>query len=148
MNPPSKFQRHINQQRKFAGGSWSNIEDTKEWCGEYWSEKRADGTGWDSGYKNSDAYDELSDPTHRFVWAGYDTGSYEGSAAACWVDWEGKCWYASCSHCSCNGLDIWVPEESNEAYLRNMLGDQSIADVFEQVMKEVKYEKDILHSTV
>ena len=52
--------------------------------------------------------------------ARYDAEGYEGSAAVLYVD-EGKLFWVSGSHCSCNGLeDHWDPTETSIDTLRHV----------------------------
>lgn len=50
----------------------------------------------------------------ELIAAVYDQGSYDGSAFCVWRK-DGKLYEASCSHCSCNGLDDFTPEETSAA---------------------------------
>ncbi len=50
----------------------------------------------------------------EILYACYDLYSYEGSAYVFFTR-GGKLFEANCSHCSCNGLDYWDPEETDVA---------------------------------
>lgn len=76
-------------------GNWSKLEDLKEWEG---------------------AYEHLSRPGIDLIYAEYDTPPYEGNAWALWRE-NGQMYEASCAHCSCNGLDFWLPEKTSMAAL-------------------------------
>jgi hypothetical protein len=50
----------------------------------------------------------------------YDTGDYSGDAMVVYRK-EGKLYEVHCSHCSCNGLDSWRPEETTYEVLMDRL---------------------------
>lgn len=51
--------------------------------------------------------------------AEYNQEQYEGNAFCLFKGTDGKLYEVYCSHCSCNGLDSWVPEEANPAAWEN-----------------------------
>jgi hypothetical protein len=52
----------------------------------------------------------LSDFEGRVIFAQYETPDYEGYADVIYL-LRGKFYWVSDSHCSCNGLENWSPEE-------------------------------------
>ena len=72
-------------------GVWSCLEDLKEW---------------------DDAYEYLSKPGIELLVAGYDQYDYgSGGAYAYWIE-DDQLHEAHDNHCSCYGLDTFVPEVS------------------------------------
>ncbi len=79
-------------------GNWSSLENIySEWTG---------------------AREELTKPGTTVLYAEYDTPAYEGYATCVFVR-DGKMYEASCSHCSCYGLDDFTPAETNAKALLN-----------------------------
>lgn len=73
------------------------------------------------------AFDDLSADGVEVIYADYETYPYEGSAFVIWRN-DGKLYEAHCSHCSCNGLDVWSPEETSiDALLKQQRVQQSPA---------------------
>jgi hypothetical protein len=54
------------------------------------------------------ARDALTKPGAEVVYYEYDQADYEGSAL-CIFRRDGEWYQATCSHCSCNGLDAFEP---------------------------------------
>jgi hypothetical protein len=48
----------------------------------------------------------------QFIFASYDTPPYEGYAFVIYLK-DGKPYEVNESHCSCNGLENWEPEETS-----------------------------------
>ena len=64
----------------------------------------------------------------QVIAAVYATGSYEGDAMIVFRR-DGKLYEVHCSHCSCNGLDVWSPEETTYEALTDRLEKTTGYDV-------------------
>ena len=60
---------------------------------------------------SSTSYGDELPKEPEIVYAEYENGGYDGSAIIVFVR-DGKWYENNDSHCSCNGLDTWSPEET------------------------------------
>ena len=74
-------------------------------------------------YGNSASFPQEED----VIYAGYSCEYYEGSAIVVFVK-DGKIYENNDGHCSCNGLDIWSPEETDAPTLLMREGWPGLAD--------------------
>lgn len=78
-------------------GAWNSYEQLFESCGDL------------AGTKIFPSASEV-------IFASYGGASYEGDATVIFIR-DGKIYENHDSHCSCNGLDSWAPEETTVAAL-------------------------------